>query len=114
MVVEDFHLGGSMAELLTRRGLPWPVLRMIERIVGGIRGQLYGLDGLPRPRPRFPLKDRGFASVAHFLRSRWIATLRFSGGRSSFTVTNTMRQSTGKYACTATLRNPMISFQGQR
>ncbi len=37
MVVEDFHLDGSMAELLKRRGLPWPVIRMIERIVGRIR-----------------------------------------------------------------------------
>lgn len=41
-----------------------------------------------------------------------VAISCFSAGRSSVTVTNTMRQSTEKYACTAMLRKPMISFQG--
>ena len=37
MVVEDFHLGGSMTELLTGRRLPWATMRMVETIIGGIR-----------------------------------------------------------------------------
>jgi hypothetical protein len=37
MVIEDLHCGGSVAELLTGCCLPWPLIRMVEKIVGGIR-----------------------------------------------------------------------------
>lgn len=72
----------------------------------------------PIERPLQRIDYRPLLAVSHrsarvnSYRFTCASTKRFSIGRSSATVTNTMRQSTEKYACAAILRKPMISFHG--